>query len=70
MNEKVHELLAALRLKGMDQVLDEEIRRAEKEGVPAPEVLFRLLTEEQAYRQGQSPRTGHSRRSPSRNSRG
>ena len=54
MNEKVHELLAALRLKGMDQVLDEEIRRAEKEGVPAPEVLFRLLTEEQAYRQGQS----------------
>jgi DNA replication protein DnaC len=54
MNEKLHELLGHLRLKGVDQALDEEIHRAEKEGVPASEVLFRLLREEQAYRQGQS----------------
>lgn len=54
MNEKLHELLGQLRLKGVDQALDKEIHRAEKESIPPSEVLFRLLREDQAYRQGQS----------------
>jgi DNA replication protein DnaC len=53
MNEKLHELLSRLRLKGMAGALDEEIKRAEKEGAPVSEVLSRLLLEEQAYRQNQ-----------------
>ena len=54
MNEKLHELLSSLRLKGMAGALDEEIQRAEKEGAPVSEVIYRLLLEEQAYRQNQS----------------
>ena len=54
MNEKLHELLANLRLKGMAAVIDREIQRAEKEGTPVSEVISRLLLEEQAYRQNQS----------------
>ena len=53
MNEKLHELLSKLRLKGMAGALDEEIKRAEKEGASVSEVLSRLLLEEQAYRQNQ-----------------
>jgi DNA replication protein DnaC len=53
-NEKLHELLSKLRLKGMAGAIDEEIQRAEREGTPASEVLCRLLLEEQAYRQNQS----------------
>jgi DNA replication protein DnaC len=37
----------------MAGALDEEIKRAEKEGAPVSEVLSRLLLEEQAYRQNQ-----------------
>ena len=54
MNGKLHELLATLRLKGMALIVDDEFRRAEKEGTSAAEVLFRLCKEEQAYRQSQS----------------
>ena len=54
MNEKLHELLSSLRLKGMAGALDEEIQRAEKEGAPASEVVYRLLLQEQAYRENQS----------------
>ena len=54
MNEKLHELLSKLRLKGMAAVIDREIQRAEKEGTPVSEVVSRLLLEEQAYRQNQS----------------
>jgi len=53
-NEKLHQLLIQLRLKGMAGALDHEIQRAEKEASPVSEVLNRLLTEEQAYRQDQS----------------
>jgi len=53
MNEKLHELLSSLRLKGMATALDEEIKRAVKEGASVSEVLSRLLLEEQAYRQNQ-----------------
>lgn len=54
MNEKLHELLSNLRLKGMAGALDEEIHRAEEEGAPVSEVIYRLLLEEQAYRRNQS----------------
>jgi DNA replication protein DnaC len=54
MNDKIHVLCTDLRLKGMAGALDEEIRRAETEGAPASEVIYRLLLEEQAYRRGQS----------------
>jgi DNA replication protein DnaC len=54
MNEKLHELLGSLRLKGMADALDEEIKRAGKEGAPVSEVIVHLLLEEQAYRRNQS----------------
>ena len=54
MSQKLHELLSRLRLKGIAGALDQELQRAEKEGVSASEVLYRLLQEEQAYRQNQS----------------
>jgi DNA replication protein DnaC len=54
MNDKLHQLLADLRLKGMDQALDQELQRAEKEGTPAADVIQRLLTQEQIYRQERS----------------
>jgi DNA replication protein DnaC len=54
MNDKLHQLLADLRLKGMDQALDQELQRAEKEGAPAANVIQRLLIQEQIYRQERS----------------
>jgi DNA replication protein DnaC len=54
MNQKLHQILTQLRLKGMDRALDQELQRAEKEATPVSEVLGRLLIEEQAYRQNQS----------------
>jgi DNA replication protein DnaC len=53
-NRKLHELLGSLRVKGMANALDEEIKRAEKEGTPVSEVIYRLLLEEQSYRRSQS----------------
>jgi DNA replication protein DnaC len=43
-----------LRLKGIAGALDQEIQRAEREATPASEVIYRLLVEEQVYRQNQS----------------
>lgn len=54
MNDTLHHLLADLRLRGMAQVLDRELQRAEKEATPISEVLHRLLTQEQIYRQERS----------------
>ena len=54
MNDKLHQLLTDLRLKGMAVSLDQELQRAEKEGAPAPDVIQRLLTQEQIYRQERS----------------
>jgi len=54
MNEKLHQLLIQLPLKGMAGALDHEIQRAEKEASPVSEILHHLLIEEQAYRQDQS----------------
>jgi len=54
MYEKIHQLLKQLRLRGMASALDQELKRAEKEGVPVSEVIYRLLMQEQAYRQEKS----------------
>ena len=54
MNDKLHQLLADLRLKGMAQSLDQELQRAEKEGASVSEVIQRLLIQEQIYRQERS----------------
>jgi DNA replication protein DnaC len=54
MNDKLHQLLNQLRLKGMDKALDQELKRAEKEGSPVSDVIERLLVQEQIYRQEQS----------------
>jgi len=54
MNDKLHQILEDLHLKGMAQALDQELQRAEKEGVPVSEVIQRLLAQEQVYRQERS----------------
>jgi len=54
MNQRLYDLLLRLRLKGIAEVLDQELQRAEKEAVPPSEVIYHLLLEEQAYRQNQS----------------
>jgi hypothetical protein len=54
MNQKLYELLAQLRLKGIAGSLEQELQRAEKETIPVSEVICHLLQEEQVYRQNQS----------------
>jgi DNA replication protein DnaC len=54
MYENIHQLLKQLRLQGMASDLDQELKRAEKEGSPVSEVIYRLLMQEQAYRQEKS----------------
>lgn len=54
MYETLHHLLTQLHLKGMAAALDQELERAEKEGTSASELIHRLLTQEQAYRQERS----------------
>ncbi len=50
MRDQIHERLAELRLRGMDAALNAELDRAEHEGSPPAEVLWRLLAEEEAHR--------------------
>jgi DNA replication protein DnaC len=54
MRDQLHELLTRLRLRGIDAALEAELDRAEREGSPPPEVLWRLLLAEQAHRREQS----------------
>ena len=54
MRKKLQQLLIDLRLKGMADVLDRELNRAEKKGSAFDEVLYRLLVQELAYRQERS----------------
>lgn len=54
MREKLHQLLIELRLTAMAEVLDRELNRAEKNGTAVSKVLWRLLSEEKAYRQQRS----------------
>jgi hypothetical protein len=44
MRERILQLLTKLRLKGMENVLERELDRAEKEGSPVSEVIHRILT--------------------------
>jgi DNA replication protein DnaC len=52
--DRLHTLLEHLRFKGMARVLDAELERVEREGVPATELIYRLLSEEAAYRRERS----------------
>ncbi|MBW1724628.1 MAG: IS21-like element helper ATPase IstB [Deltaproteobacteria bacterium] len=54
MREKLHQLLIELSLKGMANVLDKELNRAEKKGSAFDSILSRLLAQELAYRQERS----------------
>jgi DNA replication protein DnaC len=54
MRDKLQTLLAQLRFHGMAAALDGEIERAEREAIPAPELLYRLLCEEAASRRQRS----------------
>ncbi|TES93623.1 MAG: ATP-binding protein [Desulfobacteraceae bacterium] len=54
MRKKLHQLLIELRLKGMANVLDRELNRAEKKGSAFDSILYRLLAEELTYRQERS----------------
>lgn len=50
MSEQIHKLLVELRLRGMAAALDAELERADREGSPPSEVLWRLLAAEEAQR--------------------
>ncbi|MDB4303928.1 IS21-like element helper ATPase IstB [Desulfosarcina sp.] len=52
--KKLHELVDILRLAGIKMVLAEELARAEKNGCPHSELLYRLLAAEHAHRQQRS----------------
>ena len=54
MRDKLRALIAQLRLHGIAAALDAEIERAEHEAIPAPELLYRLLSQEAAFRQERS----------------
>ena len=54
MRDKLRALIDQLRLHGMAEVLDAELARAEREAIPAAEVLARLLGQEAASRRERS----------------
>ena len=54
MRDQIHEQLAHLRLRGIDAALDAELDRAEAEGSPPSEVIWRLLAAEEAHRREKS----------------
>ena len=54
MHDKLRALIAQLRLHGMADALDAEIERAEREAIAAPELTYRLLSQEAASRRERS----------------
>jgi DNA replication protein DnaC len=54
MRDKLRALIEQMRLHGMARVLEAELDRAEREAIPAPELLQRLLLEEAATRRERS----------------
>jgi DNA replication protein DnaC len=54
MRDKLKALIAQLRFHGMAEALDAEIERAEREAIAAPQLLYRLLSQEAASRQERS----------------
>ncbi len=47
--ESIHALLHELNFKGMQRVLDSELERCERDGIPAAELVQRLLGEQASY---------------------
>ena len=54
MRDKLRALIDQLRLHGMADALDGELARAEREAIAAPELLYRLLSQEAASRRERS----------------
>jgi DNA replication protein DnaC len=54
MIENLRPLLVKLKLRGMERVIDSECERAQREGSAIPEVIYRLLVEEDRYREERS----------------
>ena len=54
MREKLHDLLGQLKLRGMQQALDDELQAAQRQSLPVEEVLWRLLCAEQGRRRERS----------------
>jgi DNA replication protein DnaC len=54
MRDKLRALIQQLRLHGMEDALDAEIERAEREAIAAPELLYRLLSQEASSRRERS----------------
>lgn len=54
MRNKIQQLLADLRLKGIAQTLDQQLDMADKKGTSVAEVIYRLLMAEHKYRQERS----------------
>lgn len=54
MREKIHQLLSELRLKGMQECLEQELVRFEEKATTPEETLYRLLMQERSYRQQRS----------------
>jgi len=54
MREQLRALIEQLRLHGMADALDAELARAEREAIAAPELLYRLLSQEAASRRERS----------------
>ncbi len=54
MRNDLRALIEALKLRGMARALDAELDHAEREAIPVPEVLYRLLAEEDAHRRERS----------------
>lgn len=52
--ENIRALLGRLKLRGMEQVLDAEMERAQRSGCAVHEVIYRLLAEEDRYREERS----------------
>src|SRR5450631_476264 len=47
--ERLHALVHELNFKGMERVLDAELDRTEREGLPAADLMQRLLTEQASF---------------------
>lgn len=54
MRNELRAIIEALKLRGMARALDAELDRAEREAIPVPEVIYRLLAEEDAHRRERS----------------
>ena len=54
MRDRLRALIAQLHLHGMAAAIDAEIERTEHEAIAAPELLYRLLSQEAASRQERS----------------